>query len=67
MEKTIAFCLTNVKKWLREEGLAITGLKKEIVQNLVTLIKTRPNEFGSMTTRKDDILPFKTIKCDRKP
>ena len=28
---------------------------------------TRPNEFGSMTVRKDDILPLKTIKCDRKP
>ena len=30
-------------------------------------VKTRPNEFGSMTLRKDDILPLKTIKCDRKP
>ena len=29
--------------------------------------QTRPNEFGSMTARKDDILPLKTIKCDRKP
>ena len=25
-------------------------------------VKTRPNEFGSMTARKDDILPNKPIK-----
>ena len=29
--------------------------------------RTRPNDFGSMTARKDDILPLKTMKCNRKP
>ena len=29
--------------------------------------RTRPNEFGSMTARKDDILPKKAIKDHTRP
>ena len=41
---------------------------KVITFIIVSTLTTRPNEFGSMTTRKDDIVsPIKSIFCYKRP
>ena len=61
---SISYCYPSCKVLVQNENLFITMFQRT---SIIVFIKTRPNEFGSMSTRKDITRPIKSIFCRKRP
>ena len=53
---------TNFCEWITKYGI-----QQIPAIHFINRVKTRPNEFGSMTARKDDSSPIKSTFCHKRP